>query len=436
MDSDGFAAAMARVDVIAYTPTEFFEEKDVTIGRCRDLVEKYAVTWVNVVGLDDRTAGELETLFGAHPLALDDARNQAMAPKVDVYDDIVFIIARAITWTEEIDTDSLSLFVAKKFLITVHEQGFAQLEDVRIRLRKKNPKMVKSGTDFLAYTILDAIVDSYFAQLDRFQSIVDQLEEDIIEQPSGQGISRLHSLRSDLVRVRNALRPQREMFAVLGRLEIPVFRNETRTYLRDVQEHTISALDTLDANRETVASLMEVQATLASNQMNEVIKVLTVIFTITLPIAIVSSAFGMNVTFYGFNGPEGLALALRLRGINTETLMASGGRDDAVDVLGGFLPGIHPDHVERGGRTVREDAPESGAVRLRPPRARGPEGPRTVSRHRHGSRRAGDEPRADGGTRWEGHWNRPVGTHGGGGAPRPVSPADPLRRGPDAGCGA
>src|SRR5213595_3607665 len=301
MDSDGFAAAMARVDVIAYTPTEFFEEKDVTIGRCRDLVEKYAVTWVNVV-------------------ALDDARNQAMAPKVDVYDDIVFIIARAITWTEEIDTDPLSLFVAKKFLITVHEQGFAQLEDVRIRLRKKNPKMVKSGTDFLAYTILDAIVDSYFPQLDRFQSIVDQLEEDIIEQPSGQGISRLHSLRSDLVRVRNALRPQREMFAVLGRLEIPVFRNETRTYLRDVQEHTISALDTLDANRETVASLMEVQATLASNQMNEVIKVLTVIFTITLPIAIVSSAFGMNVTFYGFNRPEGFYVALALMAVPTVLL--------------------------------------------------------------------------------------------------------------------
>src|SRR5205809_79544 len=229
MDSEGFAAAMARVDVIAYTPTEFFEEKDVTIGRCRDLVEKYAVTWVNVVGLDDRTAGELETLFGAHPLALDDARNQSMAPPVD-------------------------------------------------------------------------------------------LEEDIIEQPSGQGISRLHSLRSDLVRLRSALRPQREMFAVLGRLEIPVFRNETRTYLRDVQEHTISALDTLDANRETVASLMEVQATLASNQMNEVIKVLTVIFTITLPIAIVSSAFGMNVTFYGFNRPEGFYVALALMAVPTVLL--------------------------------------------------------------------------------------------------------------------
>src|SRR2546429_9002814 len=134
---------MARVDVIAYTPTEFLEEKDVTIGRCRDLVEKYAVTWVNVVGGDDRTVGELGTLFGAHPLALDDARNQAMAPKVDVYDDVVFIIARATAWTEEIDTDPLSFFVAKKFLIKVHDQGFAQLEDVRIRLRSEERRVGK-----------------------------------------------------------------------------------------------------------------------------------------------------------------------------------------------------------------------------------------------------------------------------------------------------
>src|SRR5437588_12795365 len=110
---------MARVDVIAYTPTEFLEEKDVTIGRCRDLVEKYAVTWVNVVGLDDRTAGELETIFGADQLAVGDARNQAMAPEVDVYDAVVFIIARAIAWPEEIGTDPLSFFVDNQFLITV-----------------------------------------------------------------------------------------------------------------------------------------------------------------------------------------------------------------------------------------------------------------------------------------------------------------------------
>src|SRR2546430_17473514 len=109
---------MARVDVIAYTPTEFLEEKDVTIGRCRDLVEKYAVTWANVVGLDDRTAGELETVFGAHPLALDDARSQALAPKADGSADGVVIIGRASAWAAESDTDPLSLFGGHKCLLT------------------------------------------------------------------------------------------------------------------------------------------------------------------------------------------------------------------------------------------------------------------------------------------------------------------------------
>ncbi|HLB67569.1 MAG TPA: magnesium/cobalt transporter CorA [Thermoplasmata archaeon] len=311
---------MVRVQVIAYAPTEFLEETDVTIGRCRELVERFAVTWVNVVDPDSHTLEELETLFGFHPLALEDAQNQDLAPKVDVYEDVVVIVARTIVWAEDIDTDQLSLFVAKKFVVTIHDKVFPQLEDMRIRLRKKNPKMLKSGADFLAYTILDVLVDSYFPHLDRFQSLLDRLEEEIIEHPSGEGISRLHELRTDIVRLRNALRPQRDMFAVLGRLEIPVFRKETRAYLRDVQDHMISALDTLDANREIVASLMEVQATLAANQVNEVIKILTVIFTITVPIAIVTSAFGMNVAFFGFNALEGLYLALILMAIPTVAL--------------------------------------------------------------------------------------------------------------------
>src|SRR5881398_2148529 len=311
---------MVRVEVLAYTPTDFLEEKDVTIGRCRDLAEKYAVTWVDVVDPNERTLEELGTLFGCHPLALEDAQNRKLSPKVDEYEDMVFVVARAIVWDEEIDTDQLSLFVAKKFVITIHGPAFPSLEDVRIRLRKRNPKMLKSGADFLAYTILDTLVDSYFPHLDRFQSLLDQLEEDIIERPSGEGISRLHQLRSDVVRLRNSLRPQRDIFGVLSRLEVPLFRKEMRNYLRDVQDHMISVLDTLDAYREITGSLMEVQATLVSNQSNEVIKVLTVIFTITLPIAIVSSAFGMNVAFFGFNAAEGLYLALLLMGAPTGIL--------------------------------------------------------------------------------------------------------------------
>src|SRR3990170_638434 len=312
---------MVRIEVMAYTPTELIEEHEATIGRCRDLVDKYSVTWVNIVDPDGRTLEELETLFGFHPLALEDTLNQDLAPKVEVYEDVAFIVARTIVWSEEIETDQLSLFVAKKFVVTVHDKVFPQLEDIRIRLRKKTPRLLKSAADFLAYTILDVIVDSYFPHLDRFQTIMDQLEEEIVERPTGAGIARLHDLRTDLLLVRNSLRPQRDVLASLARLEIPTFKKEMRNYFRDVQDHMINALDTLDTHREILTGLMEVHATLVSNQLNQVIKVLTVIFTISIPATIVTTAFGMNVSFPGFNQPEGLYLALLLMTVPTAFLL-------------------------------------------------------------------------------------------------------------------
>jgi len=153
---------MVRVEVMAYTPTDLLEEHDVTVGRCRELVEKYSVVWVNIVDPDGRTLEELETLFGFHPLALEDSLNQDLTPKIELYDDVLFIVARTIVWAEEIETDQLSLFVSRKFVVTIHDKVFPQLEDIRIRLRKKNPRLLKAASDFLAYTILDVIVDSYF----------------------------------------------------------------------------------------------------------------------------------------------------------------------------------------------------------------------------------------------------------------------------------
>ncbi len=311
---------MARVEVIAYSPNDFLEEKEVTIGRCRELVEKYAVTWVNVVDPDGRTLEELETLFGFHPLALEDSSKSDLPPKVEVYDDTVFIVARTIVWAEEIETDQLALFVGPRFVVTIHDQAFGQLEDVRIRLRKRNPRLMKAGSDFLAYTILDVVVDSYFPHLDHFQDILDRLEDDVVRKPTASAISKIHDVRVDLTLIRNSLRPQRDLYGTLSRLETHTFKRETLNYLRDVQDHMSRVLDSLDTYREVSTSLMEVGATLQGNQMNQVIKVLTVLFTITIPLTIVTSAFGMNVGFPGFNQPEGLYLALALMFLPTIVL--------------------------------------------------------------------------------------------------------------------
>jgi magnesium transporter len=238
-----------------------------------------------------------------------------------MYEDIAFIVARTIVWSEEIETDQLSLFVGRKFVVTLHDKVFPQLEDIRIRLRKKNPRLLKGGADFLAYTILDVIVDSYRPHLDRFQDILDNLEDDVVERPTGSAIGRIHDVRTDIILIRNSLRPQRDVLASITRMEFPIFKRETQNYMRDVQDHMIRALDTLDTYRDVATSLMEVGATLAANQMNEVIKVLTVLFTITIPLTIVTSAFGMNVYFFGFNAPEGLYLALALMALPTLALL-------------------------------------------------------------------------------------------------------------------
>lgn len=263
---------MARIEVFAYSPTDFLEEPDVSVGRCRELAQRFPVTWMNVVEPD----------------------------------------ARTIVWTEEIDTDQLSLFLGKQFLVTIEGRVFPQLEDVRVHLRKRNPRLLKSGPDFLLYTILDRIVSSYFPHMDRFQDILDGLEDEVIRQPTGRAISRVHSVRTDLTLVRNALRPQRDTYGTLARLELPIFHRETKNYLRDVQDHMTQVLDSLDTYREIATSLMDLGANLASNQLNEIIKVLTVLFTITIPLTVVTGAFGMNVPFPGFGEPAGLWLALTL----------------------------------------------------------------------------------------------------------------------------
>lgn len=312
---------MARVDLLAYSPTEVVEEPDVTVGRARELTEKFSVVWVNIVDPDARTLEELETLFGLHPLALEDSARPDTPPKVETYGEVMFAVTRTIVWGEEIETDQLSMFLAKRYLITIHDKIFPQLEDVRVKIRKRAPRLLKNGTDYLCYTILDVLVDSYFPHLDRLEGIIQDIEGQLVEASTEVRIEKIHAIRTDLLLLRNALRPQRDAFTTMTRLELPYFKKETRNYLRDVYDHMIRTLDTLDTYREIVTSLMEVQTTLVSNQINQVIKVLTIIFTVTLPLTIITSAYGMNVAFPGIHEPIGFYTSLVLMAGTTSAVI-------------------------------------------------------------------------------------------------------------------
>ncbi len=312
---------MTRIEVIAYSPTQMIEEHDCSLGQCRELVEKNSVTWINIVDPDHRTLLELETLFGLHPLALEDSTQTYTAPKIETYNDVLFIVARTIVWSEEITTDQLSIFLSKRFIITIHDKVFPQLEDIRVRIRKKTPKLLKGNTDYLFYVIFDVIVDSYFPHLDRFSDVIQKLETEVIAAPTKTSIDKIHAIRTDLLMLRNSLTPQRDAVAIMSRVDMPFFKKDTRTYMRDIYDHMIRVLEVLDTHREVVTSLMEVQATMVSNSLNEVIKILTVIFTITIPAAILTSFFGMNVGFPGRDSIWGLGLAIALMGVLTVVMV-------------------------------------------------------------------------------------------------------------------
>lgn len=312
---------MTRLHVLAYGGSEFAEDPDVPVEGVSGFLDKYGVTWFDVEGPSGPAFEELGARLGLHPLAMGESADPETRPKVESYDDTLFIVARTIVWAEKVDTGQISVFLGRKFVVTVHDRAAPQLEDVRVRVRKRQPVLARAGADFLCYAILAAIVNSYFPHLDRFRDLVDRIEDEIVAAPTRTPIDEVHAVRRDLTLISDAVRPQRDALGDLERGRPTLFRRETEVYLRGVHDDMVRVLDSLDSYRDIVASLMEVHSTLISNELNRVIKVLTVVFTLTIPLAIVTSFFGMNVYFLGRDQPLGLAIALVLMALTTSALV-------------------------------------------------------------------------------------------------------------------
>jgi len=298
-----------KLDIICYSPTDVYEETSTTLNRCVELIEKWPVSWLSITGLTVELGEQLERTFALHPLAIEDCLSMTQAPKVEDYDDHLFLVARTIEWEKEIETRQLSLFLKRHLLITVSPEGphgLRPLEEVRLRIERHKPALLAGGADYLCYVILDTIVDSYFPELDRFGEVVGDIEDEAVERPSPRTAELIHSLKADMLKLRRSLMAQREALAVLARGEYPLFRKETRQYLRDAYDHMIQILDLLDTYRELTSSLLDVYISSISNQMNEVMKVLAIIATIMLPLSLIAGLYGMNfVVLPGSSLPEG-----------------------------------------------------------------------------------------------------------------------------------
>ena len=284
------------VRVIAYGPGDFVETEITDLHSLRSYLEKWPVTWVNVEGLGDaNTVATLGEIFNLHSLALEDVLNVHQRAKVEEYEDQVFVVSRMVRFTDDLETEQVSLFLGRNFVLTFQEgRPWDSFDAIRDHIRHKVGRVRQVGADYLLYCLIDAIVDHYFPVLEEYGERLEALEAEVLANPTRETIHRLHAIKRHLLDLRRIAWPMRDALQVILRDPDSLFTSETGLYLRDCYDHVIQVVDLNEIYRELAMSLTDVYLSSISNRMNEIMKVLTVIATIVMPLSFVAGLYGMN----------------------------------------------------------------------------------------------------------------------------------------------
>jgi len=272
------------------------EERDVSsLSEVADWRDTEGVLWINVNGLGNMDMfTEFRDELEFHPLALEDTLNVPQRPKVEDYDNHLFAVMRMLRFEDALECEQLSIFLGRSFVVTFQEREGDCLAPVRQRIRKGAGQIRRQKADYLMYAILDAVIDSYFPLLERAGEVIQQLEDDVVQTPSNDTLERVHDIKRSLLEIRRTVWPLRDAINFLLRDENTLITDNTRLYLRDCYDHAIQVLDVTETYRELASSLMDVYMSSISNKMNEVMKVLTVIATIFIPLTFIAGIYGMN----------------------------------------------------------------------------------------------------------------------------------------------
>jgi magnesium transporter len=288
-------APRAAIDVIAYGPERCEMVKVHSLDQLERLRGEHPMVWVNVSGLGDiPTVERVGANFGLHPLALEDVVHLGQRPKTEEYDDHRFIVMQLIHTATGFDAEQISLFFGKGFVITFQERPEDVFEPVRERLRKGRTRIRGMGADYLTYALIDAVVDQYFPILETFGERLEDLEEELVDRPDPDTLHLIYRAKRELLVLRRAAWPQREVINALERDDSGLVAPETKVFLRDAYDHCVQTLDILESYRELAGGMVDVYLSSLSNRMNEVMKVLTIMATIFIPLTFIAGIYGMN----------------------------------------------------------------------------------------------------------------------------------------------
>jgi magnesium transporter len=257
-----------------------------------------SVTWINVDGLyDTELIAEFGRVFDLHPLVLEDILNTQQRPKMENYENYIFVVLKMLSFPDDssqIHSEQVSLILGAGYVLSFQEMAGDVFEPVRQRVRSRKGRICKMGPDYLVYALVDAVVDHYFVVLERVEEKLEDLEDAVFENPTVSTLAEIQRLKVELLRFRKAVWPLRETINGLVREESELIAEKTEIFLKDVYDHTIQVIDTVEGFRDTVSGLLDVYLSSVSNRMNEVMKVLTIIATIFIPLTFIAGIYGMN----------------------------------------------------------------------------------------------------------------------------------------------
>ena len=291
-----------RIAVIDYDEASI---RETDVGTARELSyakDRAGVKWVHISGIHDVDAlEEIGSIFGLHLLTVEDVLNSDQRPKMEDFCDYIYFVLKAFnsnsTEDDGIRSEQISIILGKTFVISFQEKETDIFGSVRERLRAGKGRLRRSGADYLAYSLIDTVVDNYFAVLEKLGERIEVLEESLVKSPSAEALQAIQRLKREMIFLRKSVWPLREAISCLERTGCQLVQESTDVYLKDIYDHTIQVIDTIETFRDMLSGILDVYLSSVSNRMNEVMKVLTIIATVFMPLTFLAGVYGMNFKY-------------------------------------------------------------------------------------------------------------------------------------------
>jgi magnesium transporter len=288
--------AALKITLVDYTDTSYEELEIEHPTKCRPYLERDTITWIHIQGkANPELLQHFGELYNLHLLAMEDVLNSGQRPKVDQYDEQLFIVmSLPVIYNKHCVIEQVSLFCGGNFLISFHDSESDPFTSIRTRLRNHAGRLRSRKVDYLLYSLMDLIIDTGFPLLETLGERIEVLEDELLDRPTKATLNEIHHLKRELLLLRRNLWPQREVVNMLIRDDWPLITSETKLYFRDCYDHTIQIMDLLESYREMSAGMLDVYLSSVSNHLNQIMRVLTIIATLFLPLTFVAGVYGMN----------------------------------------------------------------------------------------------------------------------------------------------